>query len=92
MTVVPNISTLRAMAKAGLIKLHNDTGQKVGHWTGSTITAFYVDGVCKGVQEPFEFKGRKYKLKYFSGCFNPFVVDIDYAKEIGVDLEKTLLA
>ena len=80
------------MAKNGLILLHKDTGKKVRHWSGQMVTAYYVDDVCEGVKKPFEFRGRKYTLKYFSGCFNPFVVDIDFAKEIGVNLDATLIA
>jgi hypothetical protein len=104
-TVVPDVRTLKAMAKAGLIKLHADTGKKVRHWTGRMVTAFYVDGIGSGepfvykgrhyrrkyFDEPFVYKGRHYRLKYFDGCFSPFVVDIDFAKEIGVDLDAGLI-
>lgn len=91
-TVVPGVETLKAMARAGLIKLHADTGKKVRHWSGQITTAYYIDDVCAGVCRPFKFLGREYTLKYFDGCFCPFVVDIDFAKEIGVDLNKPLIA
>jgi hypothetical protein len=90
-TVVPDLASLKAMARAGLIRLHADTGQKVRHWTGRMVTAFYVDGTGSG-DEPFVYKGRHYRLKYFDGCFSPFVVDMDFAKEIGVDLSANLIA
>lgn len=89
-TVVPSVATLRAMAKACLIELHRDTGRKVGHWTGQLVTARYIEKAL--VPEPFEFRGRRYRLKYFDGCSCPFVVDIDFAKEIGLDLNGVLIA
>lgn len=91
-TVVPDIRTLKRMAKAGLITLHRDTGLKVRHWTGQTITAHYVDDVCQGVQQPFEFGGKHYRLKYFDGCFSPFVVCIENAGRHNVNLSETLIA
>lgn len=72
------LSLLQGMAKAGLIVLHGDTGKQVRHWTGRTVKALYVSDVRPGVAQPFEFRGRKYKLRYFDGCFCPFVVPADY--------------
>lgn len=91
-TVVPGVKLLQAMANAGLIKLHDDTGCEVGHWTGQTVTAFYVDGLTEGTPSTFEYKGREYRLKYFDGCFCPFVVDIKAAAEQGIDLDNNLIA
>jgi hypothetical protein len=71
METVKNMRTLKAMAKRGLIELHSDTGTKLKNWFGGGYhTCFYVsDGQCR-----FEFNGQKYGVKYFDGCFNPFVV------------------
>lgn len=91
-TVVTGIKTLRRMAKAGLVKLHRDTGAKVKHWTGPTVTACYVDDLCDGVPSPFEFEKKHYRLKYFAGCFCPFVVCLENAEKHGIDLNKKLLA
>lgn len=91
-TLVPGIPVLKAMAKAGLIKLHSDTGKRVGHWTGQTVTAYYIDDVCDGVQQPFTHDGRQYRLKFFDGCFYPFVVDIEFAKTNDIDLDGTITA
>ena len=85
MTVVPNRELLRDMAKAGLIELHSDFKLgKVRHWTGQMTPVYYVGGVCDGVKQPFEFRGRMYELKYFDGCFAPFVIDIELAEDLGV--------
>lgn len=91
-TVVPPVKVLRKMAKAGLIKLHADTGKKVGHWTGATTTAYYIDDACEGVTQPFFFEGLSYRLKYFDGCFNPFVVCIENARRHNIDLTANLIA
>lgn len=91
LTVVPNVNLLKAMAAAGLIRLHADTGKQVGHWTGRTVTAYYIDDVCPGVRQPFEFRDRMYELKYFDGCFMPFVIDIAFAEQLGVR-DKKLIA
>lgn len=91
-SVVPTVRILQKMADAGLIKLHADTGKKVGHWTGATTTAYYIDDVCEGVKQPFEFEGWHYRLKYFDGCFMPFVVCLEVAKRVGVDLDAQLMA
>ena len=69
------IKDLRKMAKLGLIELHADTGKKVSHWTGAETTAFYIEKAL--VRTPFEYKGRKYDVRYFSGCFDPFVWPVD---------------
>jgi len=63
------------MAKLGLIELHADTGMLVGHWSGGETRAFYIEKAL--VRTPFEYEGRKYDVRYFDGCFNPFVWPAD---------------
>ena len=70
MKILNHIPELRAMAKRGLITLSPDTGRKVKHWTGQIVTACYIS---EGPRE-FTYKGKKYGIRYFDGCFNPFVV------------------
>lgn len=74
MKVINNVPLLRAMAKEGCITLHPDTGQKVRHWTGQLVTATYVRGSSNS---KFTYNGKKYCLKYFDGCFCPFVVLVE---------------
>jgi hypothetical protein len=71
--VVTDIQTLRGMAKAGHIKLDPATGKKVNHWTGQPIKACYIDDAVGPTH--FTYRGAKYRIKYFDGCFNPFVVE-----------------
>lgn len=70
MKILNRIPELRAMAKRGLITLSPDTGLKVQHWTGQEVTACYISAGPYN----FEYKGKKYGVRYFDGCFNPFVV------------------
>lgn len=91
-SVVAKLAVLRAMARAGLIKLHPHTGRKVRHWSGQTVTAHYVDDTCPGVGRRFEFQGRQYQLKYLEGCFFPFIFDVSAAAENGLDLTANLMA
>lgn len=73
MEIVKNMATLKDMAKQGLIELHEQTGSKIrGFYSSKTFTCYYVwDG-----KYSFEYKGQKYGIKYFDGCFCPFVVKI----------------
>ena len=69
--IVRNMNTLKAMEKAGHIKLHNQTGSKItGLYSPTRFTCYYInDG-----QWSFMYKGKKYQTKYFDGCFCPYVV------------------
>jgi hypothetical protein len=71
--VMGHVTVLKAMAKAGHIRLHDDTGQKVRHWTGQTLKAVYVDSIPKGQPRQFKFEGQTWELQYVDGCFCPFV-------------------
>lgn len=46
--------------------------EAAGHFTGYNAKFGYVEGDYP--YSRFEFKGNKYKLEYFSGCFNPFLL------------------
>ena len=77
--------TLNAMAKRGLIKLDKATGETVW-WNGQSSKAYYVDDYgpnadtwkkrvwSREAGSCFEYKGNRYAVEYFSGCFCPFVV------------------
>lgn len=72
--IVKGISTLKRMAKAGHITLHPQTGTKVKTlYSNQSILCCYIDDG----KTTFEFEGKKYGVKYFDGCFNPFVVERD---------------
>ena len=71
METVRNLNTLKAMQKKGLITFDNSTGDKIqGLYSSKTFTCYYV----KDGSALFEYKGHKYGVKYFDGCFNPFVI------------------
>jgi len=74
MEVIMDLRTLKGMAAKGHITLARETGCKVRHWTGQTVVARYVDNAAK---REWEYKGIKYRLHYFDGCFCPFVVRSD---------------
>lgn len=65
-TIVKNLNTLKAMERKGLIKLNTDTDRFK-----------YVDSSPQAI---FEYKGNKYTLTYFSGCFNPYVIQLTFNK------------
>ena len=73
--IVRDMRTLNAMAKRGLIKLDKSTGETVW-WNGQSSKAYYVDDYGDNAQWPgvFEYKGNRYTLTYFDGCFCPYVV------------------
>lgn len=71
--VVTNIPLLREMEKAGFVKLHHQTGKRVGLlYSSKTTVASYV----YEAKNDFHFLGKHYQEKYFDGCFMPFVIEI----------------
>ena len=75
-TAVPPAATLRAMARAGFIVLGDEFGKQVRHWTGRLVKVWYVEDAGPALEHwwsSFEFKGVRYRLRYVSGCFKPFV-------------------
>ena len=80
--IVRDMRTLNAMAKRGLIKLDKATGETVW-WNGRSSKAYYVDDygdkayrkwADKDECTAFEYKGNRYTVEYFDGCFYPYVV------------------
>ena len=90
-TVVANRRLVTGMIKAGLVIEHDDYKlKKVRHWSGSMVPVYYVSGVAEGVREPFEFRGRQYELKFFAGCFAPFIIDVQAAEDLAVRHKKLI--
>ena len=74
MEIVKNLNTLKAMAKRGLVEFCDQTGFKIrGLYSRDTFTCYYV---WEG-KDRFEYKGQSYGIKYFDGCFYPYVVKLD---------------
>jgi hypothetical protein len=84
MSVVADLRKLKAMAKAGIIELHRDTGLQVRHWCGPLVRALYVKGRVDRKFIPWKWRGRTYELKYFAGCWSPFVIDVELAEQADV--------
>lgn len=72
MNVVQNINLLRKMRDAGHIRFHAHTGTLIsGLYSDDRFMCYYVDD---SKYSTWEIGGKKYQLKYFSGCFCPYVV------------------
>lgn len=69
MKQVTDMRTLNALAKAGHITLHEQTGKKV-YWNGRYFKTYYIDDYK---QPTFSHNGITYVAKFIDGCFNPFV-------------------
>jgi len=83
--IVQDMRTLNAMAKRGLIKLANATGKTVW-WNGRSSKAYYIDGYGDKAnrkwsdsdgEAAFEYKGERFTVEFFDGCFYPFVVMVN---------------
>ena len=70
MEIIKDLRLLKRMQKNGHITLHPQTGKTVT-WYGQKSKAWYVDDATSYV---FDFEGQRYELKYFDGCFYPFIV------------------
>jgi hypothetical protein len=57
-----NLNTLKAMAKAGLIQLHDETAKFKYVYDGNLF---------------FSYKNNTYITKYIDGCFYPFIYQIN---------------
>lgn len=69
--VVRNISLLKKFKKLGFVEFHQQTGKKItGLYSDEQFTCTYV---WNG-KYSFEYDNEKYGIKYFSGCFMPYVV------------------
>lgn len=82
--IVKNMKELRAMEKAGFIKILPETGKTV-RWNYGETTSWYIDEGQYMFQwdKDGDYKtphakdvSRTFKTKFFDGCFYPFVVEI----------------
>ena len=71
MNVVTDIRMLRAMAKAGHVRLHEHTGRRMLNAFGAETKVCYVDDVPFS----FVFRGRRYGVRWVDGSFCPYVED-----------------
>ena len=76
--IVTSHKTLAKMEELGFIVRNGKPGETERHWTGARVPVITVkEGkALKHWNEEFEYKGAKYRLKYFDGCFHPFVIKV----------------
>lgn len=84
--IVSDLRVLKAMERAGLIRFHKDTGKRLAGLYGGKHKICYVGGYPEDGDIDFEYKGKRYTLRYLSGCFCPFVFDVKAAEKAKMDL------
>lgn len=62
MKIVRDFKTLKGMSKAKLVELHSDTKK----------FSYVYDA-----EKRFHYLGKEYKMEFFSGCFYPFIIEIN---------------
>ena len=70
--IVCDYRLLNGMERAGFIETRPGYDR---HWTGTRVRNYFVHAGPKLPEwyTPFEYKGVTYRLRYFDGCFHPFV-------------------
>ena len=66
--VINDLRILKAIGK----KYNLDFDKDFKYYIGNA----YLDNKGNSLFNVFEYKGKKYELKYFDGCFNPFLVEV----------------
>ena len=64
--MITDLRVLKAFKKYGLI-----FDKKFKYYIGNA----YTTKTGNSTSEIFKHKNKKYKLKYFSGCFHPYLID-----------------
>ncbi len=77
--VITDHRTLRGMEIAGFIVRNGQSASRERHWTGMRVRICHVEAGPKlaSWSRPFTYRGSEFRLKYFDGCFKPFVVRTD---------------
>jgi hypothetical protein len=96
---VQDMRTLKALERRGLIVFHSQTGSKItGLYSHDKFTCYYIDGIGPNAESSYDFvyNNRRFKIEYVSGCFCPYVKEIEkysviYNVETGEIIEKTLI-
>jgi len=78
MGIVTDHRTLRGMEIAGFIVRNGSAKARERHWSGIPVRVCHVtEGpMLKSWYSHFTYGGKEYKIKYFDGCFHPFVVEV----------------
>ena len=79
--LVTNLKTLRTLAKAGFIVLHEQTGTKITYIDSKKpFTCIYIKGRADDKGGYFQYGNKTYLVKYEVGCFSPFVFEYSEGK------------
>lgn len=72
--IIKDYRILRALERRGFIVCKDGVGR---HWTGMTVRNYFVSEgpALEYWSDRFEYKGKRYQIQYFDGCFHPFVVE-----------------
>ena len=73
--IVADFRTLNALARAGYVELNGRPGQTERHWTGGRAKVITVKPGprLEYFSDRFTHRGTEYQIRYFDGCFHPFV-------------------
>lgn len=77
--IVTDHRMLRGMEIKGFIIRNGGPKSSEKHWTGLQVKILHV---TKGPRlenwyDVFSYRGTDYRLRYFDGCFKPFVTRLD---------------
>jgi hypothetical protein len=74
MGIIRDYRILKALERRGFIVCKDGISR---HWTGRSVRNYFVDSGPKlrYASDRFEYKGKRYQIQYFDGCFHPFVVE-----------------
>ncbi len=79
MPIVLRVNSNKPYTRVKITKAKAAKMEEAGLFTRYNPDFGYIEGDYKNTN--FEFKGRKYQIEYFSGCFYPFLLELnEYAK------------
>jgi hypothetical protein len=74
--IVTDYRILNAMERHGFIITCPGKGR---HWTGRIIRNYFVEDAGPKLttwSQSFKYRGNEFRLRYFDGCFKPFVTRV----------------
>lgn len=74
-SIIRDHRVLGGMERAGFIIRNGGPKSRERHWSGASVPVITVEPGPKlrYSGDVFTYKGTQYRLKYFDGCFKPFV-------------------
>jgi len=77
--IVTDHRILRGMETKGFILRNGSPVSRERHWTGHQVRIVHVTAGPKlyNWYDVFSYRGVDYRLRYFDGCFKPFVTRLN---------------